>query len=324
MKQNKFFVIGDKEIRLKKVITPKHLSIYAKKLTKTNRDCPIAITGYAGEGKSVLSIHIAKHYDRRFDYERNMIYSRDEFKEKINTLPPSALSVDENMNVLYKRDWGNKSQKEIIKLLDICRYQRHMLMFIQPTMTALDSHVRDTRLRLWVLVLKRGLGAVFRPLRQLSYEDPWRVKENDAIIKKWVKKLGEVEGRIEGCYHCENFLSFIRWDNIEDEDYKVYEEVKDRKKDAYEETTLFTEADLKKAVRDKLFDILAVLDYNKKMKRGYYGFVGAELEMGNVAVSSHMRLARQRKGFLEHQQFNRKMTQEEMEEDIEVEGGWVT
>ena len=76
-----------------------------------------------------------------------------------------------------------------------------------------------------------------------------RVKENDAIIKKWVKKLGEVEGRIEGCYHCENFLSFIRWDNIEDEDYKVYEEVKDRKKDAYEETTLFTEADLKSGKR---------------------------------------------------------------------------
>lgn len=304
----RYYEVEDKRVKLKNVILPKHIALYAKQLTKTNRDCPIIISGYAGEGKSVLGIHISKEFDKKYTHDRNLIYSRDEFKEKINKLRPSALIVDENMNVLYKRDWGTKSQKEIIKLLDICRFKRHMILMIQPTLVAVDTHVRDTRVRLWIYVIKRGLAAVFRPLRQLSYDDPWRLKENDEVIKKWVKKLGEVEGRIEGCHRCENFLAFVRWDDIDKEEYIAYEDVKDKKKDAYEEIQLLTPGDAKKLANETVFNVLAILKFNKKLKIGHLEFIGSELEMSNSAVSSNIKKGLIRKGLSEVQQFKEKFS----------------
>lgn len=297
------YEVEGKPVKLKNVILPRHIAGYAKKLTQTNRDCPIIISGYAGEGKSVLGIHLARSYDRKYNHERNLIYSRDEMKNKINTLRPSGLIVDENMNVLYKRDWGTKGQKEIIKLLDICRFKRHMILMIQPTMSAVDTHVRDTRVRLWIYVIKRGLAAVFRPLRQLSYEDPWRLKDNDATIKKYIKKLGEVEGRIEGCHQCENFLAFVRWEDIDNDDYMKYEEVKDKKKDAYEEIKLYTPDEVKKLANEKVFDVISILKYNKKIKMGYLDFISAELDMSKAAISSNIKKSLIKKGLTEVQQF---------------------
>lgn len=296
-----------KRIQISNIISPVHIADYAKNLTATKRDCPIIISGYAGEGKSVLGIYIAKFFDRRYKHDRNLIYGREEFKTKVNELPPSALTLDENMNVLYKRDWGNKSQKEIIKLLDICRFKRHLLMFIQPTMSAVDSHVRDTRARLWIYVIKRGLGAVFRPLRQLSFDDPWRLKDNDTIIKYNIKKFGEFEGRIEGCSRCENFIGFIRFPDLDEEDYKEYEKVKDNKKEAYEDVKLFTPQEVKKEAEQKIFEVLAVLKSQKKLKTGIYEFVGAEMGLSNAGVASGIKKAMTKKGLSEAQQLKKKM-----------------
>jgi hypothetical protein len=297
--------LGDKVIKLKKVINPIHIAQYGKLLTKTSRDCPIAVTGYAGEGKSVLVKQIANAYDRRFNFDRNFIYGREELKRKIDELPPSALCVDESMNVLYKRDWGTKGQKEVIKLLDLCRFKKHTIIFTQPTFTALDSHVRDFRLRLWIYVIMRGLAVVFRPIRGISYEDPWFLRENNEIINKYIKKLGEIEGRIEGCYHSKNFLAFIRWDDISKEEYEIYEEVKNRKKDDYEEVKLLTPEDAIKQSRETVYDILAVLKYNKKLKIGAYGFVANELGVSNEAVGANVKKCLYKRGLTDSQLFQK-------------------
>lgn len=272
------------EVRLKRVIKPKHISIYGKKLTRNKKDCVLSVTGMTGEGKSVVACEIAKHYDKRFDYERNLIYSRKELKEKIENYPPSAFIIDEAINVLYKREWNKSSQKDLIKLLNICRSKGHLLIFVQPVFNDLDKDIRNERIRLWVYVLKRGVGIVFKPIRTLSgTTDPFKLEENNKLVKKFVNKMDSFTGTLEGSYRSENFLSFVRWDDMPKEEYEQYEKIKDEKKYADETEQLLTEKDAEQYARNKCIEMLSILKDKNFLKKGFYRYVA---NYWGIAISS--------------------------------------
>lgn len=284
---------NDSEVKLKNVIIAKHISKFAKALTKNKKDCVISISGQTGEGKSVLGLLIAKEYDKRFDYDRNLIYSRRELKEKIETFPASAFIIDEAINVLYKREWNKGTQKDLIKLLNICRSKGHLLIFIQPAFTDMDKDIRRERIRLWLYVAKRGTGIVYRPVKSIGgEEDPWELKELDKITKKFINKLGVFLGILEGSYRSKNFLSFLRWDNISKEEYEKYEEVKDAKKYADETETLFSEKDLEKQIWKRTISLLQILQKTGYLKRGFYQTVAIFFDKTISSVSLAMREAR--------------------------------
>src|SRR6056297_4047322 len=213
----------DKEVKLRKVISPFSIAKFAKGLTKNKKDGVLSISGQTGEGKSVLAVEIAKRFDGRFNFDRNLIYSRKELKEKIETFRPSAFIVDEAINVVYKREWNKSGQKDLIKLLNICRSKGHLIIFVQPAFTDMDKDIRKERVRLWIYAKKRGIGIVFRPIRSISGDvDPFKLDELNTVVKKYVYKMGEFIGTLEGCYRSENFLNFIRWDNLPKEEYEIY------------------------------------------------------------------------------------------------------
>jgi len=279
-----------KEIKLKKVIQTKTVSKYAKGLTRVRKDCVICITGFTGEGKSVLAVDIARQYDKRFTFERNCIYSRKELKEKIETYPPSAFIIDEAINVLYKRDWNTSAQKDLVRLLNICRSKGHFLIFVQPVISDMDKDIRNERIRLWIYVVKRGVGVVFRPIRSLGGgKDPWNLEENDKSIKKFVRSSGEFIGTLEGSFRTVNFLNFIRWEDIGKEDYEAYESIKDDKKYAEEEITLLTKDVAEKMARDKIFEVLSILKQKKYLKMGFMRYVAAYMNLSNSSVSAYLK-----------------------------------
>lgn len=285
-----FVKIAGKILRLKYVILPKHLAKFGKRLTYRKKDLVFIITGYPGEGKSVLAVDIAKEYDKRFTYERNLIYSRSELMEKIEQFPPSAFIIDEAINILYKREWNKGAQKEMIKLLNICRSKRHMLIFVQPDFEDMDKDIRKKRLRLWIDVIMRGVGVMYKPIKSLGGgSDPWNLDINNKIIKSQIKKLGLVEGYIEGAAKTENFQNIVRWENMNDEEYKRYEEVKDTKKYAEEDNNLLTQKEADMVARKKIFDILAILKSHKLLKRGFPAYVSDKLEMSRASVSTYLK-----------------------------------
>lgn len=292
MKNKSLFNLGKKIIKLKYVIQPKQLGDFGRKLTKRQKDLIFVITGYPGEGKSVLAIHVAKSYDKRFNFERNLIYSRSELTEKIETFPPSAFIIDEAINILYKREWNKGSQKDMIKLLNICRSKGHMLIFVQPDFEDMDKDIRKKRLRLWIDVIKRGCGVMYKPVKSLGGgSDPWNLDKNDKFIKAQIKKLGLVEGYLEGSAKSENFQNIVRWENISEEEYKQYEEVKDRKKYAQDENSLYTEKEAKMLARKEIFKLLAVLKSNRLLKRGFPAFVSNILQISMASVSTYLKEA---------------------------------
>lgn len=282
--------IGDKIIKLRYVILPKHIAQFGKKLTKRKKDLIFIISGYPGEGKSVLAIAIAKEYDRRFTYDRNLIYSRSELMEKIETLPPSAFIIDEAINILYKREWNKGSQKDMIKLLNICRSKGHMLIFVQPDFEDMDKDIRTKRLRLWIDVITRGCGVLYKPVKSLGGgSDPWNIEINDKRIKEQIKKLGVVEGYLEGSAKTENFQNVIRWEDIPEEEYKIYDEVKNRKKYAEEDNILYTEKEAKMLARKDIFKVISVLKANNLVKRGFISYVANTLGLSIASTSSYLK-----------------------------------
>lgn len=284
--------VADKMIKLRYVILPKHIAQFGKKLTRRKKDLVFIITGYPGEGKSVLAVEIAKEYDRRFSFDRNLIYSRSELMEKIETFPPSAFIIDEAINILYKREWNKGTQKEMIKLLNICRSKGHMLIFVQPDFEDMDKDIRTKRLRLWIDVITRGCGVMYKPVKSLGGgSDPWNLEINDKRIKEQIKKLGLVEGYLEGAAKTENFQNIIRWDNMPDEEYKQYDDVKNSKKYADEDNNLLTEKEAKMVARREVFKVIALLKGNKLLKRGFMAYVAHSLGMSVSATSSYMKNA---------------------------------
>lgn len=283
----------DKEVKLKKVISPFSIGKFAKGLTRNRKDCVLSISGATGEGKSVLAVEIAKRFDRRFEYDRNLIYSRQELKEKIETFKPSAFIVDEAINVLYKREWNKSSQKDLIKLLNICRSKGHLIIFVQPAFTDMDKDIRRERVRLWIYVKKRGVGIVFRPIRAISgSQDPFKLDDLNKTVKRFVNKMGEFVGTLEGAYRSENFLNFIRWDNLSDEEYMIYDRIKDEKKYADDEKEkLLTKKDAQKYARQVTFDVLAILKNKKYTKLGFYKHVANYFNITNSSVSTYMKRA---------------------------------
>ncbi len=290
----KEFEFDNKKILLKKVITPKQIAIYAKKLTRINKDTPLCISGYPGEGKSVMAREIAKIFDKKYSDERNCIYSRKELLQKVETFPPSAFILDEAINLLYKRDWGTAGQKELIKVLNICRSKKHLLIFVQPEFADMDKDIRNSRIRLWIYAIKRGVASVFRPERTIGGgQDPWNLEINNKIVKQFVNRSGQTLGTIEGAYRTSNFLSFLRWSNVSKEEYQVYEDVKDRKKyEGTEGESLMTSSEVKKEVMRRVADVYALLESQKKIKLGGKGICVSYLQTSDGTFTSYVKRSR--------------------------------
>lgn len=282
--------LGDRAVYLKNVIQPQTLAKFGRKLTSKKKDFISIITGYPGEGKSVLAVKMAKAYDKRFSYERNLIYSRQELMEKVENYPPSAFIIDESINILYKREWNKGTQKNLIKLLNICRSKKHMLIFVQPNFEDLDKDVRMSRLRVWIDVITRGVGVMYKPIKSLGGgKDPWNVDDNDKTVRYYVKKYGFVEGYIEGAARTENFQNIIRWEDLSQREYDMYEDVKDNKKYAYDEEDVYTQKEVDRAVKNKSTKILAMLKGNNYLKKGFYDVVAPELNLGATSIRSYIR-----------------------------------
>ena len=150
-----------------------------------DKDFPIAITGFPGSGKSTLAWHIAKEVDPNFDIKTQMIFTRNDFLNAVNTLPPKkTIIVDEAVSILFRRDFMNTKQKAILKIMDMIRYKNFCIIFCLPTFWSLDSHLL-TRIRVRCHIEKRGLSILFGRSNNPFVADFWFQKDNQKLCWNW-------------------------------------------------------------------------------------------------------------------------------------------
>lgn len=198
--------------------------------TKQNRDCVIIISGETGVGKSTLGYNILKKYlklkpdvDIRRIFEKHFVYTRRRLIEKIKTIRKgSIIIIDEAINALFRRDFMKGKQKELIKLLNMCRDRNLVLIFNIPNFWDLDTTIRDFRIRLWIYVDERGEAYIFAPDRNPFVKDPWHTKENEKKLRKW---RDGIHPKISP-----NYVAELYFDNFSPGHEIIYEEVRDKKK----------------------------------------------------------------------------------------------
>lgn len=142
------------------------------------KDAVIAVTGETGSGKSTLALAIAKGCDKNYDMQKQMVFSREDLLNQIATLPPkSAIVCDEAIAIAYRREWMKSAQRELIKVLNICRSRNLIMIMCIPDFWALDKDVLY-RIRMRIHVVRRGLAAMFKPDKNPWAADIWHKKEN--------------------------------------------------------------------------------------------------------------------------------------------------
>lgn len=228
--------------------------LWTKYLRPTDRpdhegfDATAAIAGDTGMGKSELAVALSRAVSELsgvpFQLKRQVVYTREQLNEAIHTLPRySCIVVDEAVNVLFSRD--DQKNIGIIKTLEMCRSRNLAMFFCMPDFSAMDSKVRNSRIRYWIDIRKVGEGLEFIRLRRTAANphmtDPWN---------NWA--FPQIGNRYEA--H-PNFVGYIRWSRLPKEVRQEYIEHKDK-------TAFLSEEKEGEENRDSIAPFLVWLDNN--------------------------------------------------------------
>ncbi len=172
---------------------------------KQNKDLVVAVCGDEGDGKSTLAMEVAKETDKRFDLERNVLYSPNfkEMENKIKGLPPySVIVVDEAIKALYKLNWQTKLAKYTNVLYAVCRKYNQLSIMCMPRFIDFNEYFRRHRIKFWIQVidplsLKKtdGTAVVFAKSKNFFSDDPWYLRESQKRVEAYSKskRMREVE-----------------------------------------------------------------------------------------------------------------------------------
>lgn len=148
----------------------------------------IVIDGNRGLGKSTLGVKTALRFaPLSFNMKTDIVFSREDVIKHLATRKRGIIIADEMINVTYNRDFHVDEQKKLIKMLNMYRDKRNILIACVPNFYDLDKQFRAL-VKLRLNVVRRGL-AIIHMKNQSSYSaDKWDMKENEKIEKSWLKK----------------------------------------------------------------------------------------------------------------------------------------
>lgn len=247
------------EVELSHVITPEKLGYELKRGTKGDYDFPTIITGKPRRGKSVLAIQLARGFSKYYNHEKCLIYSDNQFKNAIQNFKDMPIIVDEAVKMFLASNATTGKTKDAIIALNVCGNQHNQVFFVLPFLTDLVKSIREKRAQYWIYIISRGLGVIFKSNDGLANtEDFWQPKLLEEKLKNYRGRYGEVLGTIYAVQEMPTFRNFIIWDDLEKEDYLMYERIKDAKK--YEDDSLDVEsAEIRKARENLAIDFLVSL-----------------------------------------------------------------
>jgi len=200
------------------------------KLRQGNKfDCNIVVSGDRGNGKSTC---IAKllYLSKVYKPKTHQVYSRDEVIRLLSSQKFGICFDDEAINSGYKRDFQNKGQQELIKIVTAYRDNFNIYASAIPNFFSLDKDLRDLTF-LHIHVIERGLGVLHMAIQGRLYSvDKWDTKNNARLEDKWNKqRASNPDYRIP--YHkLSTFRGYVYFGDLTEKQRELYESIKVEKR----------------------------------------------------------------------------------------------
>jgi len=213
------------------IFNMKHLAEICRQWQDNEFDGIIVFDGRRGLGKSTGAIRLAKAIKRHFTLKRDILFSREDVMHHLATRKGAILINDEAINTVYNRDFFADTQKKILKMLNMYRDSRNIVIWCVPNFYDLDKQFRSL-VKMRIHVIRRGVAVIHSPNQSSYSTDNWDTTVNEKIERKWAEKkvFKPKYNRLT------TFRGFLRYRKLKDSDAEVYESVKQEKRNKlYEE-----------------------------------------------------------------------------------------
>lgn len=231
-----------------------------KKRSADDKDSVVVLSGDVGDGKSTLATNVGFKMEPSFDFNRNMVWSRKELMRAINVLPKKSVVIpDEAIDLLYKREFANRDQISIIKLLNKCRKRNLTIIMNIPNFQDIDKGIRNDRVKYWIHVYKRGIGLLFARSPSFVRTDRWYLKEMSEVMEK--------QG-VDGLKDIPTFKGIIKFDQLSKEIEAQYLAVAEEHASSTDEVDVFTRYDLDRAEQKGAVTMLTICRDNHLLVHG--------------------------------------------------------
>lgn len=226
------------------------------KILKTRQgnefDGNIAVSGERGNGKSCIINKIFYRFDN-FKPWSHQVYARDDVIRLLKTQEYGLCWDDEAINSGYKRDFQNKGQQELIKVLTAYRDNYNVFASAIPNFFSLDKDLRDLYF-IHLHIIERGLAVVHMPSQGRLYSvDKWDAKFNQKIEEKWGKAVKK-NAKFRPAYHkLSTFRGFLYFEDLTKKQKELYKEIKKKKRADAFKTAQEQSGEIRLTFTQKLF-----------------------------------------------------------------------
>lgn len=224
------------------------------KLRQENKfDANLVISGNRGDGKSTLIDKIFLRFTQ-FNNWKHQVYSRDQVINLLKNQQYGLCWDDEAINTGYKRDFQNKGQQELIKMVTMYRDNFNVYASAIPSFFSLDKDLRDL-VFLHIHVIERGIAIIHMPLQGRLYsQDRWDTKNNAKIEQRWVSKSKKNPDFKPPYSKLSTFKGYLFFKDLTDKQKELYLNVKKTKRDIL--YNIEENGEVKKDFNVKVYELL--------------------------------------------------------------------
>ncbi len=214
-------------------------------------DVNLGVSGKRGEGKSTVLFKIFNAFKSEgFNPKLHQEYSRDKIIKLLATQQFGFCWDDEAINSGYKRDFQNRGQKELIKIVTNYRDNYNVYGSALPFFYSLDVDLREL-IFLHIHVIQRGIAVLLMPIDgSVHSKDPWDTYTNQKIEQQENKRLERSPDAKFRYHRFTTFAGYLYFGDMTQKQRKVYEKIKKEKR-----ALAFNISE----------DIPQVLDFNQKI-----------------------------------------------------------
>ncbi len=196
-------------------------------------DANIVVSGERGNGKSTC---IAKllYLSKGYNPKKHQVYTREDVIRLLSHQQYGICFDDEAINSGYKREFQNKGQQELIKIVTAYRDNFNTYASAIPNFFSLDKDLRDL-VFLHIHIISRGIGVLHMPIQSKLYApDRWDARNNAKLEEKWNSKR-QNNPNFKFPYHkLSTFRGYVFFGDLTPKQRELYESIKkDKRKNAF-------------------------------------------------------------------------------------------